>query len=126
MLPASGFLSSVHRRYRTPFNATVFVGLVTLAFELDTITKFVNFGALTALNVSLVSYFFIRRGRRSGRDLIFYLLFPLLGFLIIFYVWPNFDAETFLFGALWLAVGIITGAVKTKGFRERPAVIEEL
>jgi amino acid transporter len=129
MLPASGFLSSVHRRYRTPFNATVFVGLVTLAFELDTITKFVNFGALTAfmaLNVSVVSYFFIRRGRRSGRDLIFYLLFPLLGFLIIFYVWPNFDAGTFLFGALWLAVGIITGAVKTKGFRERPAVIEEL
>ena len=126
MLPASGFLSSVHRRYRTPFNATVFVGVVTLAFELDTITKLVNFGALAALNVSVVSYFFIRRGRRSGRDLIFYLLFPLLGFLIIFYVWSNFDAGTFLFGALWLAVGIIIGAVKTKGFRERPAVIEEL
>ena len=129
MLPASGFLSSVHPRYRTPFNATVFVGVVTLAFELDTITKFVNFGALTAfmaLNVSVVSYCFIKRGRRSGRDLIFYLLFPLLGFLIIFYVWSNFDAGTFLFGALWLAVGIIIGAVKTKGFRERPAVIEEL
>jgi amino acid transporter len=133
MLPASGFLSSVHPRYRTPFNATVFVGVVTLAvtlaFELDTITKFVNFGALTAfmaLNVSVVSYFFIRRGRRSGRDLIFYLLFPLLGFLIIFSVWSNFDADTFLFGALWLAVGIIIGAVETKGFRERPAVIEEL
>jgi len=133
MLPASGFLSRVHERYRTPFNATVFVGVVTLAvalvFELDTITKFVNFGALTAfmaLNLSVIAYFFIGRGQRSGRDLIFYLLFPLLGFLIIFYVWFNFDVGTFLFGVLWLAVGIVIAAVKTKGFREKPAVIQEL
>jgi len=83
-------------------------------------------GPFMALNLSVIAYFFVRRGRRSGRDLIFYLLFPLLGFLIIFYVWFNFDAGTFLFGALWLAVGIIIGAVKTKGFRETPAVIEEL
>ena len=132
-MPASGFLSRVHERYRTPFNATVFVGVVTLAvalvFELDTITKFVNFGALTAfmaLNLSVIAYFFIGRGQRSGRDLIFYLLFPLLGFLIIFYVWFNFDVGTFLFGVLWLAVGIVIAAVKTKGFREKPAVIQEL
>jgi amino acid transporter len=133
MLPASGFLSSAHPRYRTPFNATVFVGVVTLAvaliFELDTITKFVNFGALTAfmaLNISVIAYFFIRQGRRSGRELVFYLLFPLLGFLIIFYVWFNFDVGTFIFGSLWLAAGIIIGAIKTKGFREKPAVIQEL
>ena len=133
MLPASRFLSRVHPRYRTPLNATVFVGVVTLAvavvFGLETITKFVNFGALTAfmaLNLSVFVYFFIRRGQRGLRGLIFYLLFPLLGFAIIFYVWFNFDAGTFLFGFLWLAAGLIVGAVKTKGFRERPAVIQEL
>jgi amino acid transporter len=133
MLPASEFLSRVHPRYRTPFNATVFVGVVTLAialiFALDTITKFVNFGALTAfmaLNISVIAYFFIRQGRRSGRDFIFYLLFPLLGFLIIFYVWFNFDVGTFIFGTLWLAAGIIIGAIKTKGYREKPAVLQEL
>ncbi len=134
MLPASRFLSRVHPRYRTPFNATVFVGIVTLAvaliFDLDTITKLVNFGALTAfmaLNLSVFVYFFVRRGRRSSvRDFVFYLLFPLLGFLIIFYVWYNFDAGTFLFGLLWLVAGLIVGAIKTKGFREKPAVIQEL
>ncbi len=133
MLPASGFLSKVHPRYRTPFNATVFVGVVTLSvaliFDIVTVAKFVSFGALTAfmaLNVSVIAYFFIRRGRRSGRDLIFYLLFPLLGFLIIFYVWFNFDARTFLFGVLWLAAGIIIGAVKTKGYREKSAVLKDL
>ncbi len=133
MLPASRFLSRVHQRYRTPFNATVFVGVVTLSvaliFDLVTVAKFVSFGALTAfmaLNVSVIAYFFIRRGRRSGRDFVFYLIFPLLGFLIIFYVWFNFDAGTFLFGLLWLAAGIIIGAVKTKGFREKPTIVQGL
>jgi amino acid transporter len=103
--------------------------VVALIFALDTITKFVNFGALTAfmaLNISVIAYFFVRQGRRSGRDFIFYLLFPLLGFLIIFYVWFNFDVGTFIFGTMWLAAGIIIGAIKTKGFREKPAVLQEL
>jgi hypothetical protein len=41
-------------------------------------------------------------------------------------VWFNFDVGTFIFGSLWLAAGIIIGAIKTKGFREKPAVIQEL
>jgi len=134
MLPASRFLSRIHPRYRTPFNATLFVGVVTLAvaliFAVDTITKFVNFGALTAfmaLNISVFVYFFIRRGRRGSlSDFFKYLLFPLLGFAIIAYVWSGFDRNTFIFGFSWLAAGIIIGAIKTKGFRQKPAVIEEL
>src|SRR5215217_1972933 len=134
MLPASRFLSRIHPRYRTPFNATVFVGVVTLAvaliFAVDTITKFVNFGALTAfmaLNISVFVYFFIRRGRRrSLPDFLKYLIFPLLGFAIIAYVWSRFDRNTLIFTISWLAAGIIIGAIKTKGFREKPSVIEEL
>jgi amino acid transporter len=134
MLPASRFLSRIHPRFRTPFNATLLVGVVTLAvaliFAVDTITKFVNFGALTAfmtLNISVFVYFFIRRGRRgSVTDFLKYLLFPLLGFAIIAYVWSGFDRTTFIFGFSWLAAGIIIAAIKTKGFREKPSVIEEL
>jgi amino acid transporter len=134
MLPASGFLSRIHPRYRTPFNATLFVGVVTLVvaliFEVDTIAKFVNFGALTAfmaLNISVFVYFFIRRRRRGSLlDFLKYLLFPLLGFAIIAYVWSGFDRNTFIFGFSWLAAGIIIAAIKTKGFREKPSVIEEL
>ena len=134
MLPASRFLSRIHPRFRTPFNATLLVGVVTLAVALvlavDTITKFVNFGALTAfmaLNISVFVYFFIKRGRRgSVTDFLKYLLFPLLGFAIIAYVWSGFDRTTFIFGFSWLAAGIIIAAIKTKGFREKPSVIEEL
>ncbi len=133
MLPASGFLSRIHPRYRTPFNATLFVGVVTLAvaliFAVDTITKFVNFGALTAfmmLNLSFIIYFVVKRGRRSGSDLIKYLLFPALGLAIIAYVWSGFDRNTFIFGFSWLALGIIIGAIKTRGFTKKPRVVENL
>ena len=133
MLPASGFLSRIHPRYRTPFNATLVIGAVTLLvaliFEVPTITKFVNFGALTAfmaLNFSVFWYFFIRRGRRGGTDLVKYLIFPLLGFAIIAYVWSGFDAGTLTFGFLWLAVGVIIGAVKTSFYRQKPAVVQNL
>jgi hypothetical protein len=68
MLPASGFLSKIYPRYRTPFNATLFVGVVTLAvaliFAVDTIS--------------------------------------------------------------WLALGIVIGVIKTRGFRKKPRVVENL
>ena len=103
---------------------------MALIFAVDTITKFVNFGALTAfmaLNISVFVYFFIKRGRRQTLpDFLKYLLFPLLGFSIIAYVWSGFDRTTFIFGFSWLAVVIIIAAIKTKGFRKKPEVIEEL
>jgi len=49
-----------------------------------------------------------------------------LGFGIIAYVWSGFDRNTFIFGFSWLVVGIIIAAIKTRGFRKKPAVIEEL
>jgi hypothetical protein len=49
-----------------------------------------------------------------------------LGFAIIAYVWSGFDTGTFIFGFSWLAVGVIVGAVKTRGFRRKPPVLEEL
>lgn len=133
MLPASRFFSKVHPRYQTPLNATLLVGAVTLVvaliFSPETVVKFVNFGALTAfmaLNLSVFVYFFVRRGRRGLGGLVKYLLFPASGFLIIAFVWSGFDAGTFLFGFGWLAVGIVVGAVKTRGYRKSPAIIEEL
>ena len=133
MLPASGFLSKIHPQYRTPLNATVFIGVVTLlvalVFSVETITKFVNFGALTAfmaLNFAVFFYFFVKRGQRGGSSFVKYLLFPLLGFAIIAYVWSGFDSGTFVFGFLWLLVGVIIGAVKTNFYRHKPAVVEDL
>ena len=133
LLPFSGFMARIHPTYRTPANATVLVGVISIAIALlvplETITKFVNFGALTAfmlLNLTVFVYFFLKRGRRGLKGIFTYLVLPVLGFLIIGYVWHGFDTLTFAFGFGWMAVGIILGAVKSKGYKEVPAALEEM
>jgi len=122
ILPASRFLARVHPRFRTPVNATVLVGAVSILVAgfvpEESIIKFVNFGALTAfmlLNLAVFWHFFIRRGRR--RHVLRYLVFPLLGLAIVAFVWSGFDRVTFVFGGCWLAVGLVLGAFKYREFR---------
>lgn len=122
VLPASRFLSYVQPRFKTPVNATVLVGaasiLVAGFVPEELIIKFVNFGALTAfmlLNVAVFWYFFIRQGQR--RRVLSYLVFPLLGLLIVGFVWSGFDRTTFIFGGCWAATGMVLGAFRHRRFR---------
>jgi amino acid transporter len=133
LLPASGFLGRIHDRYKTPFNATIFVGLlsivVALSLSLETIIKFVNFGALMSfmlLNVTVFVYFFLKKKRRDVSGFFQYLLFPAIGFAIIAFVWSGFDRMTFIVGFSWLAIGIVVGVVKSKGYKEVPEVLKDI
>lgn len=133
LLPFSGFLARIHPRYRTPANATLLVAALSIAIALilplETITKFVNFGALTAfmlLNLSVFVYFFLKRGRRGAKGFFTYLVLPIVGFGIIGYVWHGFDTLTFAFGFGWMILGIILGAIKSRGYREVPEALKEL
>jgi amino acid transporter len=133
LLPGSKFFGTIHEKYKTPFNATLFVGalslVVALTLSIETIIKFVNFGALTSfllLNVTVFYYFFIRKNQRDAKGFFKYLLSPLIGFLIIGYVWYGFDKMTFIVGFSWLAVGIVVNAIKSKGFKEVPEALKNL
>lgn len=133
LLPASGFLGKVHPKYKTPFNATVFVGalsiIVALLLPIETIIKFINFGALTSfmlLNLTVFVYFFIKKKQRSLAGFINYLIFPFAGFSIIAFVWSGFDKATFIVGFSWVALGIIVGAIKSKGYKEVPDILKNI
>ena len=107
-------LAKVHPRYRTPYVATLFVGALTLVLVLtfgqlgtDTISLFVNFGALTAfllLHVTVIVYFFVKKC--DGRW-IAHLVSPLLGMLIIGYTWWGLDIPAKVLGLVWIAVGVV-------------------
>lgn len=131
LLPASSVLAKVHPRYRTPANATLLVAVlsivIALSVPLEQITRFVNFGALTAfmvLHAAVIVHFFIRGHHRDARGVVLYLVLPLIGLGVIAYVWSGFDRATFIFGFSWLLVGILLGAVRSKGYRQVPAALQ--
>ena len=117
VLPGAEFLARVHPRWKTPINATLLVAVLSVLLALtlpeEALLKLVNFGALTAfmlLNITVFVFFFIKQ--RRHRQVFRYVLFPLLGLLIVAFVWSGFDRITFLIGGTWLAIGLIWGAIR--------------
>ena len=75
-----------------------------------------NFGAFIAfMGVNLAA--FVRYWVRAEKKTIGNFLFPLLGFAICFYLWWSLRPQAKLAGAAWLVVGVVYGAIRTKGFR---------
>jgi amino acid transporter len=122
-------LARVHPRYKTPYVSTLVVAVVSLLVGLvfsdrvDDLTRIVNFGALSSfvlLHLSVINHYFIRQ--RSGNWLR-HLLSPALGLGVILYVLYEMDRAAKLFGATWIAVGVLyytTLMLQNK----KPAVVE--
>ncbi|MFC7394996.1 APC family permease [Scopulibacillus cellulosilyticus] len=104
-------LSKVHRKYKTPIVAILLVAIVAViigyVMSIGNLSRLVNFGAITTfivLNITVIIYFFIRK--KSGKWWQ-HLIMPLLGFIILLYVWINFDKMTFYLGITWFVIGCI-------------------
>ena len=128
MLPQ--ILSWVHPTRKTPVVATVLVGvlsiIVTSFLSIENLSRLVNFGALTAfmlLNLTVILYHYFRKHSHRWAA---HLLMPAVGFLVLLYVWVNFDRLTFYMGLSWFVLGMIILAITTKGFRGLPKELEGL
>lgn len=133
VIPFSSFFGKVHPKYKTPANATLFVGSLTviigLFISLDLLVRLVNFGAMSTymlLNLSVITYFFFKKKQRSIKQIFGYLLFPLIGFLVIGFIWTGFDRLTYTIGFSWLIIGLVIIAVQSKGFKEVPPALKGL
>ena len=126
----------VHPKYQTPWVASVFLGVVTLCLALplmdrmNDLAEFVNFGALSSfvmLNVAVIVFFFVREKQRNTfGDWVKYLICPCIGIAILAYVFTGFEVMTYVVGITWLIVGLIIGAVKSKGYKEVPDAFKNL
>ncbi|SMC89699.1 APC family permease [Sporomusa malonica] len=133
LLPFSSLFKEIHPQYQTPVRATFLSAgisaITVLTLSIETVLRFVNFGAVTSfmlLNLSVFLYFYVIKKKRSGKALLSYLIMPLIGFLIVGYVWTGFDETTFTAGAAWVVIGIIIGAVKSKRYKEVPPSLKAL
>lgn len=104
--------------------ASVILFLVFNGLGIAAISKLVNFGALTAfmlLDITVIWYFFIKQ---KTHKVVKHLILPLVGFLIIGYVWLSLDPASKIMGISWIAIGIVYYLVLYFGFRRKDAEIE--
>lgn len=123
MLP-NKFFGYLSPKYHTPVFNLLLVAVVAMgALVLDvlTVTSFINFGALfafTMVNLSVISHYFIKQKKRSGKDIILYLILPLIGAFFTGLFLIKLDFHSLLLGGLWLACGLIYLIFLTKSFRQ--------
>lgn len=105
--------SKIHERFKTPYVATWFIAILSVVmcviFQsiIDELTSLVNFGALTSffiLNATVIYYY---KKKMKAAGIFKYVLFPLVGCIIIGIVWFNLSTMAKGLGLVWLAVGLI-------------------
>lgn len=116
----------VHPVLRTPIYSVLLMGVIAaiggVLLDLDQAAELVNFGAclgFMAVNLSVLSHYFVRRGERGVSRLWANLVCPLAGFVICFYIWLSISPLAMRLGALWTMAGILYLAVQTGGFRRK-------
>jgi amino acid transporter len=120
------FFGRISKRFETPVNSIVLCGVVALlALHMDvtTSTSFINFGAFLAfslVNLSVIFHYYLNAERRGPRELVLFLLFPLIGLLADLWLMVSLDHLAIWLGATWLVLGVIYLAVITGGFRQQP------
>jgi amino acid transporter len=117
-----GFFGYVDPKRRIPRNNVIFVGLVALAgsflITYGLGAEMLNFGALIAfmgVNLAAFMHYYVRGTERKLTDL----FPPLIGFAVCFLLWINLSTPAKLAGGAWLLIGLVFGAIKTRGFRGR-------
>jgi amino acid transporter len=108
----------------------ILIGALTLAalpwLNYEFAATLLNFGAFLAfmgVNLATIAEYFFRR--REGRPgIIVDLLLPGLGFLFCLAIWLYLPTPAKVAGGIWLLLGLIYDAIKSRGFRRSPAIID--
>lgn len=126
------FFGYINPQTHTPTFNIVLTGVISLlaiAFTLEMIAAYINYGALIAftfVNLSVIAWFAIRKGRRrTPKDIFAYIVMPALGTLLTGLLWVNLDGHALLGGLIWTALGFVYLLFLTKGFRRKVASFDE-
>ena len=97
------------------------VCLIFSNMSLGDVIPIINFGGLFAfimVNLSVVVYFYFKKKARSGGgNIMKYLIMPGIGCIIVTLLWLNLSTMAKIVGFCWLALGIIYLAVWSRGFK---------
>jgi amino acid transporter len=107
------------------------IGVCSLAGALlvsyERTAELLNFGAFLAfmgVNLSALRTFYLSREASRKASFAGDALVPALGFLFCLAIWWNLPTPARIGGAVWLAAGLVHLAVKTRGFRNAPKMVD--
>jgi amino acid transporter len=131
------FFGAIEPKRRIPRNNILAVGAFALvgaglleffsdrlgggAYEIG--AQCLNFGAFIAF-MGVNGAAFLHHLRNQKGQYLSGLLSPALGFFICAFIWFNLSTPAKILGAVWMVVGIIYGAIRTKGFRSELVTFE--
>ena len=117
-------LARIHPRHRTPYVGMLTTAAISLAVSLvmknrlDDLASIVNFGALSGflfLHVSVLARFALRA---RSRNFVAHWIVPVSGIVVVLLVFSGMSALAARAGTVWLAAGIVYGAVLKAKRRE--------
>jgi amino acid transporter len=125
VLPKS-FFAGLSERFGTPVNSILLcavVALLALKLDVTTSTSFINFGAFLAfslVNLSVIFHYWIAGKKRGLREVLLFLICPLIGLLADVWLMVSLDKLAIMLGMSWLVLGCLYLAWLTGGFRRQP------
>ena len=102
-----------------------FVGAQFMSYELT--AEILNFGAFLGfigVNVATLWQFYVLDQTGRSKKFLADALVPGLGALFCFTIWWGLAAPAKIAGGIWFMVGLAHSAIRTRGFRTRPAMID--
>lgn len=122
---SKNIFGKIHPKLFTPVNNILIAGGVALTagfISLETVVNLISFGALTAfsfVNISvLFHYVFRNKQYNTPKQMLSYIVVPVLGFISVFLMWLEVDSITLKVGLFWAALGFIWLGIKTGGFKK--------
>ena len=126
------FFGYINPKTHTPTFNIVLTGVVSLlamAFTLEIISAFINYGALiafTAVNVSVIAWFAIKQQRyKTPKDFFSFVVMPGIGMILTGVLWANLHWDALIGGVAWTVLGFIYLVFLTKGFKKKVSAFDE-
>jgi amino acid transporter len=125
------FFAHVDAKRSTPTYNILLIGLVAfggaLVMNYEFTGECMNFGAFLGfmgVNLAAMNQFYFAGRASRKRRLLADAVAPGLGFIFCLGIWLGLSTPAKIFGGAWFLAGLTYSAVKTRGFRRRPVMID--
>jgi len=125
------FFAHLDAKTSTPTFNIVLIGALTFAGSLgkryDLIGELLNFGAFLGfmgVNAATIRQFYFLPQSGRTRSLFRDLVVPAMGFAFCLVIWLGLGSLAKIVGGVWFTVGLAYTAVRTRGFRLAPVMID--